>query len=174
MAKVAGHKILTTQDVIDLGQALLKTSNLYPLRFVTERDFFPLVVTYLNGRVPALETEVSTDHGRIDFQLKGNNPTWLELAVQSRALTDKNCPNIEFPGTDLGTLYASQNRNELQKLMTEPKGKTRFLLLLDLNGGYNFPKLKSDYRAEALDIAGRKSVRVVYVSPNGPEHFKAG
>jgi hypothetical protein len=61
MAKVLGSKILTIADVLDLGRALINTANIYPLSFVTEKDFFPLVVAYLTGRVPALKTEVSTE-----------------------------------------------------------------------------------------------------------------
>jgi hypothetical protein len=171
MTKVLYSKILTIPDVTDLGRALVTTANLYPMRFVTERDFFPLVVTYLSGRVPALKAEVATDRGRIDFRLKGNNPTWLELAVQARAFSDKNFPEVQLPGYSVGALYASQNRQELRKLMNETRGKTRFLLLIDLNGGYDLPKLEAAYRNEARTHIHGKPVRVVYVSPTRSHHF---
>jgi hypothetical protein len=130
-------------------------------------------MTYLNGRVPAMKAEVSIDGGRFDFCLKGNNPTWLELAVQARAFKDKNHSEIQMPGYALTALLASQNRGEVRKLMKEPKGKTRFLLLLDLNGRYNLDKLESGYRNEAAKHAGGKSIRVIYVSQTTDHHFRA-
>jgi len=166
-------KYLNIQDVIDLGTTLIKTADLYPMQFVTEKDFFPLVVAYLTGRVPALETEVATKDGRIDFQLKGTNPTWLELAVQPRHFVDKNAPDLRLPGYTRVSLPASQNRRELQKLMNAPTGKTRYLLLVDLNGGYKRATLIKQYKAEAAKITQGKTVRVVYVSRKDPFHFKA-
>lgn len=165
MLKPANHKILTIQDVIELGQTLIAVANQYPTRFLTERDFFPLVVTYLTGRVPSLKTEVCTKSGRIDFHLKGNNPTWLELAVQPRMLVDKKNPDVRFSGhAAMGCLHASQNRPELRKLIKEPKGRTRFILLVDFHGGYKLNGLKENYGKEASKFTGR-SVRVIYVSP---------
>lgn len=174
-APTPAHKILSIADVIALGGALIAVSDLYPTRFLTERDFFPLVVAYLTGRVPALKTEASTTHGRVDFHLKGTNPTWLELAVQPRTLIDKNYTSIVFPGHNSKTsLYAGQNKSELKKLMSESKGKTRFLLLLDLHGGYNLTTLEAGYKTEAAKNKNGKSVRVVYVSRLNSKHFKAG
>jgi hypothetical protein len=174
MEKIAGSKILNIQGVIDLGRALINTSNRYPMRFVTERDFFPLVVTYLSGRVPGLNVEVSTASGRrIDFRLMGNNSTWLEIAVQPRAFADMNFPNRALPGYARGSLRADQNRSELKKLIAEQRGKTRFLLLIDLNGGYDEKKLKLGYRFEAQKFSAGKPVRVVYVAPDRCDHFLA-
>jgi hypothetical protein len=68
----ATHKKLTIADVHSLGRVLIDVANLYPTRFLTERDFFPSVVTYLTGRIPSVETEVASSEGNIDFQLKGN------------------------------------------------------------------------------------------------------
>lgn len=171
------HKKLTINDVLELGRTLIDTANLYPTRFLTERDFFPLVVAYLSGRVPSLKAEVSTKEGTIDFHLKGANPTWLELAVQPRTLCDKNFPYVTFAGHKFkNNLYGSQNRAELRKLMLEPKGKTRFLLLVDLSIGYEVGKLKAGYRREAKKLKKGKSVRVVYAAQDWKRsfHFKAG
>lgn len=166
------HKKLTIADVLGLGRALIETANLYPTRFLTERDFFPLVAAYLNGRVPALKAEVAAEGGTIDFHLKGANPTWLELAVQPRALCDKNFPELPFAGHRFkNTLYASQNRAELRKLMQEPQGKTRFLLLVDLSVGYDVEKLKAGYQREARELEGGTSVRVVYTAQNSAADF---
>jgi hypothetical protein len=174
MEKVLYSKILTISDVIELGRALIQTANLFPMRFVTERDFFPLVITYLNGRVPAMKAEALTDdRGRIDFRLTGNNPTWLELAVQARAFKDKNYPDVQLPGYSVTALLASQNKGEIRKLMKEAKGKTRFLLLLDLNGSYNLRNLESGYRKEAAKHLGGKTIRVIYVSATTEYHFRA-
>lgn len=165
---VAAHKKLTISDVAALGKVLIAVANLYPTKYLTERDFFPLVVAYLSGRVPSLVPEVSTSEGRIDFHLKGSNPTWLELAVQPRVLADANYPHVKFPGNGAkGALYASQNRPELRKLMLEKTGKTRFLLLVDLHGGYNLATLKSGYQSEAKKHRKGAPVRVVYVSQAG-------
>ena len=58
--------------------------------------------------------------------------------------------------------------------MSESKGKTRFLLLLDLHGGYNLTTLEAGYKTEAAKNKNGKSVRVVYVSRLNSKHFKAG
>lgn len=171
----AAHKILTIEDVIDLGRALIKVSNAYPTRYLTERDFFPLVVAYLTGRVPSLQAEATTESGRIDFHLKGTNPTWLELAVQPRSLVDMHNAAVRFPGhTAKGCLYASQNRSELKKLIQQRTGRTRFILLVDLRGGYDLGALKEGYKREAAKVKGGSSVRIIYVSQTvDPESFLA-
>ena len=144
---------MTIADVLGLGRALIETANLYPTRFLTERDFSPLVAAYLNGRVPSLKAEVAAKGGTIDFHLKGANPTWLELAVQPRALCDKNFPTLAFSGHRFkNNLYGSQNKAELRKLMHEPKGKTRFLLLVDLSVGYDTDRLRAGYQREASKL----------------------
>ncbi len=176
MTQPAAHKKLTIADVQDLGRTLITVANLYPTRYLTERDFFPLVITYLTGRIPSITAEVASSEGVIDFQLKGNNPTWLELAVQPRAIVDANCPAVKFPGhRHKNALYASQNRPELRKLMLQPTGKTRFLLLVDLTGKYDCESLKLGYNAEARKIKKGFSVRVVYASqdPSKDCHFIA-
>jgi hypothetical protein len=172
MPKPAIHKKLTIGDVQDLGRTLIDVANCYPTRYLTERDFFPLVITYLTGRIPSVTAEVASSEGVIDFQLKGNNPTWLELAVQPRAIRDANCPSVEFPGHNTrNSLYASQNRSELRKLMLEPNGKTRFLLLLDLTGKYDCVSLKRGYQNEAIKIRKGKSIRIVYASQESAKDF---
>ncbi|MFV0600708.1 MAG: hypothetical protein ACK5NE_02605 [Brachymonas sp.] len=176
MSKPVPHKKLTIADVQDLGRTLLDVANQYPTRYLTERDFFPLVITYLTGRIPSVVAEVSSSDGVIDFQLKGNNPTWLELAVQPRAIVDANCPSVKFPGHHFkNALYASQNRSELKKLMQEPTGKTRFLLLLDLTGKYDCNDLKLGYQREAKKFKKGKTIRVVYASQDTSKdcHFAA-
>ncbi len=165
MNSPVAHKKLTIADVQGLGRVLIDVANLYPTRFLTERDFFPSVVTYLTGRIPSVETEVASVEGKIDFQLRGNNPTWLELAVQPRAIIDTNCPKVRFPGhQSRNSLYASQNRSELRKLMRAPSGRTRFLLLIDLTGKYDSETLRLGYDAEVKRIGHGKSVRVVLSS----------
>lgn len=169
----SAHKKLTIHDVNQLGRMLIDVSDSYPTKFLTERDFFPLVVAYLSGRVPSLKTEVQLNGGVADFRLGGTNDTWLELAVQPRQLKDENHPALHFPGHSVvNALYPGQNIKELRKLMNEPKGKTRFLLLVDLAGTYG--SLKKLYRQSGLNIAGPKPVRVVYVTrdPAKTEHFK--
>lgn len=48
--------------------------------------------------------------------------------------------------------------------MKEQTGKTRFLLLVDLHGGYDLDNLEAEYKKEAKKFKKGKSVRVVYVS----------
>lgn len=165
MSAPAPHKKLTISDVQELGRVLVEVANLYPTSFLTERDFFPLVVAYLTGRIPSVQTEVASSDGVIDFQLKGNNPTWLELAVQPRNLIDANCPEVKFPGHKFrNALYASQNRPEFRKLMCVKTGTTRFLLLIDLTAKYDCDALKLGYQSEAKKNKKGKTIRVVYSS----------
>jgi hypothetical protein len=174
MSSAPAHKILNIQDVQQLGRVLIDVSNLYPTRFLTERDFFPLVVTYLTGRLPSVIPEVASSEGVIDFQLRGNNPTWLELAVQPRQIIDPNSPHVLFPGHNhKNSLYASQNRPELKKLMYAPTGKTRFLLLIDLVGTYDPATLKTAYQSEGAKNKTGQSIRVVYSSQDSAKdtHF---
>ena len=153
MSAPASHKKLTICDVQELGRVLLHVANLYPTSFLTERDFFPLVVTYVTGRIPSVNTEVASSDGVIDFQIKGTNPTWLELAVQPRALIDANCPDVRFPSHKSRTsLYASQNRSELRKLMKVKIGTTRFLLLVDLTGKYDCSALHELMRINGVSV----------------------
>ena len=165
------HKKLTIADVHALGKTLIEVADMYPLSFVSEKHFFPLVVAYLSGRVPALEPEVETKGGRIDFHLKGSNPCLLELAVQSRRLQDVNCKEIYFASENARPLYAANNRTELTKLIKSTGARTRFLLLVDLQGNYDFATLKAGYVAAAARIAGSNSVRVVYVSRTSDESY---
>ena len=171
MAK-AKHKSLTLEDVSILGSALIEIADLYPLTYRTERDFFPLVLAYLHGRVPSVKTEVGATAGKIDFRIGGSNPAVLELAVAPRALSDPDHASQKFPGHQATTqLYASQNRTELRKLKGIPqtKAKNRYLLLLDLRGVHDFKTLKSGYEAELPRLKGGAVVRVVYVKRNqGP------
>jgi hypothetical protein len=170
------HKKLKIEDVMQLGRMLVNVSNSYPTRFLTERDFFPLVEAYLSGRVPSLQPEVQLKGGVADFRVGGPNDTWLELAVQPRQLQDANNQLLHFPGHSAkNALYPGEKANgkELRKLMNEPKGKTRFLLLVDL-AGYDFTKLKKLYLAAGKRLRGLKPVRVVYVAqdPAKDTHFK--
>lgn len=161
------HKKLTIADVRELGRTLIDISNRYPTTYLTERDFYPLVVAYLLGRVPNFSTEVSVQHGNIDFHMNGNNPTWLELAVQPRHIEDKHNKLIAFPGhNQKNSLYPSANGPELRKLVHPSPTKTRFLLLVDLTGAYNPQKLKDAYDRYTVKPKPKTSVpvRVVYSS----------
>lgn len=171
------HKKLTIDDVVGLGQALMEVAYWYPTRFLTERDFFPLVMAYLSGRIPYLNREVAATEGVVDFRIGGNNPTWLELAVQPRQLIDVNNKTLRFPGhSAVNSLYAGQNKTELGKLMKQPTGTTRFLLLLDLTGRYDLKALVAGYKQLGKSIGGRFPVRVIYVTidPKRTIHFLVG
>lgn len=169
------HKSLTIADVSALGSALIEVADLYPLLYRTERDFFPLVLSYLHGRVPSVKTEVGDTAGRIDFRVGGPNPALLELAVAARALSDPYHVYQKFPRHQGATqLYASQNRSELRKLKTAPQtqAKNRYLLLLDLRGIHDFSALMEGYKSE--NRGGGAAIRVVYVKRGESKHFVVG
>jgi hypothetical protein len=74
---------LTLGNVKSLAKALIDVADRYPTAFVTETDFYPLVVAFLSWNLKGLETEAPVG-GReaIDFKLaKTTNPAYLELAV---------------------------------------------------------------------------------------------
>jgi len=157
------HKILKVSDVVELGRDLVRIADLYPTTYLTETDFVPLVLAYLYGRVPSVQTEVQTREGDIDFKIGGPNPTWLELAVQPRDLADRKNDQLRFPGhTQVSTLYATQNETELRKLLRVKTGKTRFILLVDLTGKYDLSSLKNKYQTKARQLRGTHPVQVVY------------
>lgn len=111
------------RDVEELGKALIAVADEYPTRFLTEKDFFPLVRAYLHGRFPGVESEHRVKSGAIDFRIGGTNPSLLELAVAPRALADKCHAEQKFPGHGAAPqLCVSQNSPELRKLAREPSG----------------------------------------------------
>ena len=173
------HKSLTFDAVCALGSALIEVADVYPLSCRTERDFYPLVVAYLHGRVPSVKTEAATEEGSVDVRTGGYNPALLELAVAPRILSDRNHPNQKFPGHQSTTqLYACQNKTELSKLTGVPqsKAKNRYLLLIDLTGKHDLKKLQSGYESELPPGGGGAAVRVVYVrrGRNGTKDFRLG
>jgi len=175
----SSHKSLTLADVGALGSALIEIADLYPFAYRTERDFFPLVLAYLHGRVPSVKAEVGVTAGRIDFRIGGPNPALLELAVAPRALSDPDHPEQTFPGHQATTqLYASQNKKELRKLkdVSQTRAKNRYLLLLDMRGVHDFSALKTGYEAVLPRFNGGSVVRVVYVKrgQNQVKHFVLG
>jgi hypothetical protein len=175
--KTSPHKSLTIEDVEELGAILLKLADDYPLQFRTEKDFFPLVRVFLEGRVPSVAAEVGASNKKIDFRIGGPNPALLELAVAPRALTDPNCPDVKFPGHNQTTqLYASANKAELDKLRVVPQAqaKNRYLLLLDLGKGHDTAKLRIGYDKQAPRATGSSPIRVVYVGRQRRVDFRVG
>jgi hypothetical protein len=55
---------------------LIHAANCYPLKYLTEKDFFPLVVAYLSGRVPKVQPEAPVNasknksKSKVDFRLR--------------------------------------------------------------------------------------------------------
>lgn len=162
--KVTYSKFLNTDDVKDLGSALVSLADSYPLTLRTERDFFPLIEAYLHGRVPVLQAESNRSGGRVDFRVGGNNPSLLELAVAPRALQDPNDPSVTFPGNKYKSqLYAVANKPELKKLAKEKAAKARYLLLLDLRGEHDNLMLQAGYKKLVPKGRNHAPVTVVYV-----------
>jgi len=161
-----GSRLCTTDDVSELGQALLRIADEFPTTFLTERDFYPLVGAYLYGRFPGVSMEHKVKSGAIDFRLGGMNPSVIELVVAPRALRDDADPGFRFPGHRAATqLYPTQNRSELKKLagMPQSKAKKRYLLLLDFRA-FDPTDLWVKYGNEARRIGLRNPVCVVHVS----------
>ena len=173
-AKKAESGTLTIDDVKAIAAALLIVGNAYPLQFVTEKDFYPLVEAYLFGRMPRVKREHSVEDGRIDFKIGGTNPAYLELAVTPRPLVDEAAG--ERANTKPGTLTGSQNKTELNKLSLIPqsKAKGRFVLLIDLwEQPHTIDSLKNTYSAQQAVLTGKNIINVVYAPRNGkPTVFK--
>lgn len=166
MPETSHTRLCTTEDVKQLGAALIKVADQYPTRFLTERDFFPLVVAYLHGRFPGVSAEHAVEQGAIDFRLGGTNPSVIELAVAARALQDAAFTTLHFPGHASATqLYASQNRSELAKLgrVSQTRARKRYLLLLDFRG-FDQEETKLKYRNLVSSIGLGNPVCVVHVS----------
>lgn len=164
--KTKHTKLVTTSDVVELGLALIGVGDLYPTRYLTERDFYPLVHAYFRGRVPA-KSEWPTESGPVDFRFGGTNQALLELAVAPRWLRDGSFTDLEFPGHRKATqLHPSQNRRELKKLLMTGQGqaKKRYLLLIDFMDAHQEVNLRRGYEKEAGGQAGVRPVRIVYVS----------
>jgi hypothetical protein len=166
-------KSLTRESVEQLGKALVAIADDYPTTFLTERDFFPLVVGYLHGRFPKVSTEHAVDSGKIDFRIGGTNPSVIELAVVPRHLEDLHRKGLRFPGHNIGTqIYASQNRTELKKLGDVPqeRAKKRYLLLLDFQA-FDPDDLKTQYNAEAQKMGLKNPVCIVHVARAGTRTY---
>lgn len=160
------HETLTLGDVKALGSALVEVADRYPTRFLTEIDFYPLVVAFLAWKAPELSAEFPVGNKRaIDFKVHGtSNPAFLELAVAPRVLGDLELDQPKkFPNKT--QLYATQNRSELRKLSKEGGAtKGRFLLLVDLRADvHDVSSLKKKYKAEQPKLPGGEVVNVVYV-----------
>jgi hypothetical protein len=165
--KVAAHHTVRVDDIRDLGHALMAAADAYPLVFRTETDFYPLVLTYLRGRVPSAEPERRVVNGAIDFWVGGKNPAAIELAVAPQHLRDINHATQRFPGNAGSVrLYATHNASELKKLSAIPqaKAKRRFLLLVDFTDSHNEVSLRRGYEAELPFNKGHNPVHVVYVT----------
>ena len=98
MDLIAGILIGGASRRMGRPKALIEIADRYPLALRTEKDFFPLIETYLHGRVPLLEAEADRSGGRVDFRIGGNNPSLLEVALAPRALSDPNDGSVQFPG----------------------------------------------------------------------------
>ena len=177
MAKPRSHKSLTVDDVRQLGKSLMAMGDEYPLQFRTERDFFPLVRAFLQGRVPEVTAEVGASNKKIDFRIGGPNPALLELAVSPRMIEDRHHADAKFPGNNQAPhLYASTNKTELSKLSKVPqaKAKNRYLLLIDFRKGHDITKLKAGYLKQLPQNGKRAAVRVVYHARTVTSDFQIG
>ncbi|MCC7535016.1 MAG: hypothetical protein IT379_02315 [Deltaproteobacteria bacterium] len=158
---------LTLGDVKRLGAALLDIADRYPTGFVTEIDFYPLVIAFLSWKLAGLKAEARGGEGTeaVDFKVtRTTNPAYLELAVAPRVLGDleADVPKA-FPNKT--QLYATQNASELNKLSSLGGAtKGRFLLLLDLRKKpHDVQDLRNKYEAAAKEMSGSNGVRVVYI-----------
>lgn len=166
--------LFKTQDVVDLGEALMAVGDRYPTRFLTERDFFPLVIAYLHGRVPKVKPEARVRNGQVNFRIGQKNGALVELAVAPRQLRDPNADDVQFPGHKNATqLSAAQNESELRKLGAEPqsRAKKRYLLLVNFQRNADLDDLRAQYEKAADKVVIKNPVAVVYVARRGSAHF---
>ncbi|MCC7541189.1 MAG: hypothetical protein IT379_33530 [Deltaproteobacteria bacterium] len=166
VAKNQNAHTLTLDDVKRLGAALLDVADRYPTGFVTEIDFYPLVIAFLSWKLAGLKAEARVGGGTaVDFKVtRTTNPAYLELAVAPRILGDLEAEVPKaFPNKT--QLYATQNASELNKLSSLGGAtKGRFLLLLDLRKKpHDVQELRNLYNAAAKKMSGSNGVRVVYV-----------
>lgn len=159
------HQSLTIEIAKQLAETLVSIADRFPLNFLTERDFYPLIHTFLTERVPNVTSEHSVRDGQIDFRTGGTNPALIELAVAPREFGDRRRAELRMPGfTTAPQLYASQNQPELKKLFqTDIRYANRYLFLVDLRGTYDFIDLSAKYRSEARKIKNKTgAVSVIY------------
>jgi hypothetical protein len=147
-------------DIQLIGSDVLKLLDDYHNPPNKELLLDAILLAYLSGRFSGVSRQHyvylygSTKPQRIDFRFGGNNPVVMEFAVRNPS--------------SVGTLYGSQNRDELRKLcrVSHTQARLRVLLLLDLASTSH---LKADLKATYETIhAGpgkfkRSSVRVIYV-----------
>ncbi|MBM4192967.1 MAG: hypothetical protein FJ202_01120 [Gemmatimonadetes bacterium] len=163
--KVAAHLTVRIEDIRDLGDTLMAVADEYPHDFRTEMDFYPLVMTYLRGRVPTAKAEHRVLEGSIDFWVGGKNPAAIELAVAPRVLRDHHHEAQSFAGNHGAVrLYASHNKAELKKLAAVPftQARRRFLLLVDFTNSHDKSTLRRGYESALPFDAGHSAIRVVY------------
>src|SRR5947207_2856880 len=156
---------LTLAVAKDLAQTLVRVADHFPLNFITKRDLYPLIHTYLSERVPGVTSERTVKAGQTDFRAGGTNPALVELAVAPRAFADARRPEVIVPGFSTAPqLYATQNMPELRKLLfTDARYANRYLLLIDLRGDYDFVRLQALYRTAARKIKKKDgAVSVIY------------
>lgn len=159
------HRSLTIEMAKDMARTLVRVADIFPLNFITERDFYPLVHTYLSERLPDISSEHSVKAGQIDFRTGGTNPALIELAVAPRAFQDASRPSLRMPGSgSTPQLYASQNRPELRKLFfTNARYANRYLFLIDLRGDYDYENLRQKYLQAARQVMRKDgAVSVIY------------
>lgn len=176
--KANKHQSLTKEIVKSLGAFLVELADKYPLTFLTERDFYPVVIAYLHERVPSVTAEVGVGKGEVDFRTGGPNAGLLELAVAPRKLADPDDLTLKFPGhSDAAQLYATANKPELEKLKSVPQAqaKNRHLLLLDIQKKHDIDDLKKKYLKECPRGSGGSAVQVCYVKRGDtPKSFPVG
>lgn len=168
------HQSLTIEIAKKLAETLVSIADRFPLNFLTERDFYPLIHTFLSERVPNVTSEHGVREGQIDFRTGGTNPGLIELAVAPREFGDRNRAELQMPGFSTAPqLYASQNRPELKKLFqVEVRYANRYLFLIDLRGKYEFDELVSKYESEARKIKGKTgAVSIIYARHNFCDRF---
>lgn len=170
------HQSLTIAIVNDLATCLVEVSDRNPIALRTERDFFPLVETFLAGRVPNVTREVGDSNEKIDFRVGGPNPGLLELAVAPREFKDAENPLVEFAGhKQFPQLFPSTNESEVKKLGAAKVAKNRFLLLLDLGRKSNFLKLKESYQKKWPNDGAIRPIQVIVArSDSTPQRFQIG
>ena len=162
------YRKVTIELLQELARDAMEIASKYSRRHKTEFFFDPIIFALLKergfGRVrrqyPLARLPNQQRVSRIDNYVGGYTPVLIELACRAQG----------------GELMARPNGSELKKLIRKRKARTRFLLLIDPTNHppHTQEKLKARYRAWKPGRGNflRLPVRVIYVRPEQPYHFK--
>jgi hypothetical protein len=165
---------LAIKRVKRLGRSLIAAADCYPTCYLTERDFYPLVIAFLNGAGIPCKREFQIESGGvIDFRTGGTNPGLLELVVVPRQFTDKHCTGLQISGHSQKTQsQPSATEPEITKLVKHTSRMAiRCLLIVNFGHQINAQKMAKQYLNKWPANGNHPKVVVAVVSRTHAFHF---